>query len=168
MSALRGRRRVTDDRHATVGDGVTMQEEHAQQLNNETRKSHRRRLYEMMEFWLWNYPEYFEVGTSILTEEEIQNEMLFYHPEVRNFNGRDVVYEGLNVDMVLAFFSSKKHKPNGKMCSNENMRKHHDAITFGASAVGHLLPSAYHSKMDKFQNSFKKVALNVKLMPCVD
>ena len=82
--------------------------------------------------------------------------MLFYHPEVRNFNGRDVVYEGLNVDMVLAFFSSKKCKPNGKMCSNENVRKHHDAITFGASAVGHLLPSAYHSKMDKFHRTLSR------------
>ena len=52
--------------------------------------------------------------------------------------------------------SEEKHKSNGKICSNENMRKCHDATMFGAKTVGHLLPSAYYSKMENFQNSFKK------------
>ena len=143
---------------------MATQEEHASQINKtkkqeldpKMRTAHCRRLHAMMAFWEKEYPECYQAGARILTPEEVQNDMLFYHPEVRNYNGRDVVYKGLNITMVLAFLGANKCKDNGKMHSDTNMRKHHDAILFGVSAVGHLLPSTHYSGMEKFQNSFKK------------
>ena len=46
------------------------------------------------------YPVYFEVGTRVLSAEERADPMKFFHT-----CDRDIVYEGLRVDMVLAYMA---------------------------------------------------------------
>ena len=67
-----GRFRVTDDTAVTIGADVQVRAEHVMALNttkkrensDETRKGHRRRLKKRILWWMAEYPEYFEVGTS--------------------------------------------------------------------------------------------------------
>ena len=68
----------------------------------ETHKAHRRRLKILMNWWMTNYPDYFEVGTRLLSQEERQDPMKFYHT-----SDRDIIYEGLRVNMVTAFMAAK-------------------------------------------------------------
>jgi hypothetical protein len=51
------------------------------------------------------YPEYFKVGTRVLTQEGKDNPMNYYHT-----CDRDIIYEGLRVDMVLAYMAANKKK----------------------------------------------------------
>ena len=154
-----GRIRVTDDSVVTIGTNVEVRAEHVNAVNatrtekssDETRKGHRRRLKKLMQWWMAEYPDYFEIGTRVLSEEERNDPMKFYHT-----CDRDIVYEGLRVDMVLAFMAGNKRKDNDKMFSYTHMRKIHDAILFGARTVKKALSSNYYTEMDSFLLSFKK------------
>lgn len=44
------------------------------------------------------YPDYFKVGTRVLSAEEKADPMKYYHK-----CDRDLVYDGLRVDMVIAY-----------------------------------------------------------------
>jgi len=108
-----GRFRVTDDTVVTVGTDVQVRAEHVTALNatkkkesaDETRRGHRRRLKKMMYWWMTEYPDYFEVGTRVLTEEEKADPMKFFHT-----CDRDIISEGLRVEMVLAYMAATKKK----------------------------------------------------------
>ena len=72
-----GRFRVTDDTAVTIVADVQVRAEHVTAQNttkkkessDETRKGHRRRLKKMILWWMAEYPEYFEVGTRVLSAE---------------------------------------------------------------------------------------------------
>ena len=102
------------------------------------------------------YPEYFEVGTRVLSAEEKADPMKFYHT-----CDRDIVYEGLRVDMMLSYMAATKKKGNvtngDKLYCYDHMEKIHDAVLFGARTVkDQLLSSSFYSEVDSFLASFKK------------
>lgn len=90
--------------------------------------------------------------------------MKFYHT-----CDRDIIYEGLRVDMVTAFMAANKSKPGSdKLYSYTHMRKTHDAVLFGASTVRQILSSQYYVEMDSFLRSFKKEAADARSRGNVD
>ena len=163
---------MTDDSFATIGADVEVRTEHTSALNDtkkrenatKTRSEHRNRLKNLIEWWRTEYPDYFEAGTKVLSQQDRDNPMLFYHT-----CDRDIVYEGLRVDMVLAYMAGNKYKKkNGKLYSHTHMRKMHDAILFGARTAKKSMPSSYYSEMDTFLTSFKKEEANAKSEGNVD
>lgn len=166
-----GRIRVTDDSFATIGAGVEVRTEHTSAVNAtkmrenavKTRNEHRNRLKKLIAWWRTEYPEYFEVGTKVLSQQDRDDEMLYYHT-----CDRDIVYEGIRVEMVLAYMAGNKQKANSKLYSHTHMRKMHDAILFGARTVKQSLPSSYYSEMDSFLSSFKKEEAKAKSEGNVD
>ena len=154
-----GRIRVTDDTAAIIGADVQVRAEHAMALNDtkskesapETRKGHRRRLRKLIEWWRDEYPDYFEAGTRVLSAEEKANPTKYYHT-----CDRDVVYEGLRVDMVLSYLAATKYKADGKLYSYEHIRKFHDAILFGKYIADQKLPGSYYIQMESFLLSYRK------------
>jgi hypothetical protein len=155
--------RVTDNTAITIGADVQVQAEHVTALNttkkkessDEKRKGHRRCLKKIVLWWMAEYPEYFEVGTRVLSVEEKADPMKFYHT-----CDRDIVYEGLRVDMMLSYMAATKKKgdvTNGdEIYCYDHMRKIHDAVLFCARTVKQVLSSSYYSEMDSFLASFKK------------
>ena len=67
-----------------------------------------------MIFWQLHYPDYFGEGTRVLNQEEVDEEMNFYYPRQRNYIKRDIIYQGINVDFVLAMFGGTKIKKTGQ------------------------------------------------------
>jgi hypothetical protein len=47
-------------------------------------------------------------------------------------NKFDLIYKGMNMDMVKAFLGFKKQKENGKCSSHVQLRKYNDAILWAA------------------------------------
>ncbi len=98
-----------------------------------------------------HYPNYFENGTQVLTQEEKEDQVMFHHT-----NNRDIIYTGLNVSLVLAFLSHKKNKsvrPDSTiiMSSNSDIKKYNDAIKWGAKHAGQALPPCCASTLDTRQ-----------------
>jgi hypothetical protein len=85
---------------------------------------------------------------------------------------RDIVYEGLRVDMVLAYMAGTKQKdsegPSEKIYSFLHMQKVNNAIIFGARTVKKELSTSYYSEMKGFFNSFKKEAADARSRRNVD
>jgi hypothetical protein len=106
-----GRIRVTDDTAVVLSADVEVQAEHLRAVNatktkessDETQKGHRRRLKKMIEWWMTEYPDYFDVGTHALSPQEMCDPMKFFHTY-----DRDIVYDGLRVDMVTAYLAATK------------------------------------------------------------
>ena len=154
-----GRVRVTDDTAIPVGAEVEVRPEHLTALNvtktkenaDETRKTHRRRIKNLIKWWMTEYPDYFEVGTRILSAEEKADPMKFFHT-----CDRDIIYSGLRVDMVLAYMAGTKQKDGDTIYMHSHMRKVHDAILFGARTVKEVLSTEYYSEMDSFLTAFKR------------
>jgi murein L,D-transpeptidase YafK len=73
-----GRIRVTDDSFTTIGAGVEVRTEHTSAVNAtkmrenavKTRNEHRNRLKKLIAWWRTEYPEYFEVGTKVLSQQD--------------------------------------------------------------------------------------------------
>ena len=167
-----GRIRLTDDSFANLAPEVQVRAEHVHAVNatktkesaDETRKSHRRRLKILINWWMDQYPDYFEAGTRVLSQEERSDPMKFYHT-----CDRDIIYEGLRVDMVTAFMAANKTKPGTqKLFSFTHMRKIHDAVLFGARTVKQVLSSQYYVEMESFLGSFKKEAADARSRGNVD
>ena len=103
-----------------------------------------------------DFPDYFEAGTRISSAEEKAD------PTMKVFHtcDRDIVYEGLRIDMVLSYMAATKKKDaqgdGQKIYSYTHMRKINDAILFGARTVNEILSSSYYSEMDSFLTKFKK------------
>jgi hypothetical protein len=83
-----GRRiRVTDDSVVNIGTDVAVWAEHVDGLNatkakessDKTRKGHRLRLKKLIDWWMEEHPDYFEVGTRVLSQEERLDPTKFYH-----------------------------------------------------------------------------------------
>ena len=82
-----GRICATNDTFDALAPDVEVRPEHIHSLNviktkesaDATRKAHRCCLKLLMHWWMTNYPDYFEVGTQVLSREERGDPMKFYH-----------------------------------------------------------------------------------------
>jgi hypothetical protein len=167
-----GRFRVTDDTFDTIAPDVAVRPEHILAVNatktresaDNTRKAHRRRLKTLINWLMCNYPDYFEVGTRILSTEERNDPMKFYHT-----CDRDLVYEGLRVDMIIAYMAANKQKTGSdKLFSYTHIRKIYDAVLFGARTSKQVLSSKFYSEMEVFLRSFKKESADARSRGMVD
>ena len=102
-------------------------------------------------------------GTRVLTEEEKADPMKFFHT-----CDRDIIYEGLRVEMVLAYMAATKKKDGDTIYSYTHMRKIHDAILFSARTVKQILSSTYYSEMDSFLASIRKEIADARSRGNVD
>ena len=62
------------------------------------------------------YPDYFEVGTRVLSAKEKADPMKQYHTCDGN-----IVCEGLRVDMVIAYMASDEGKRYQRRCCCKNI-----------------------------------------------
>lgn len=151
--------RDTDDTVPIIGADIAIKENHAaaaqttqsKGMKDKTRKEHRNRHKHMMEFWREHYGRYFEQGTYILTDEQKADPTKYYFQ-----NDRDLHYRGLNVKMVIAHCSNKKFKPNGKLIGPSDLSKYGDAIKWGATMAGEVLPTEFYVEFENFITSYKK------------
>jgi hypothetical protein len=163
--------RDTNDVTPIINGGTVIDAEHAEaiqhtqakDMEDKTRKEHRRRIRHLYTWWQHTYIDYFENGTRALSDDEMKDPVRFHHT-----NDRDIIYEGLNVSFVLAFLVSKKTKANGKMSSVSDISKYNDAIKWGAGVAEQRLPTEYYEKIDKFMAAYKKEHAGAKKEGNVD
>ena len=74
----------------------------------------------------------------------------------------------MHTELVLHFLPSTKQKPDGKIKSKCDLRKHKDAIMWGAIVAGELLPIKLHSIAADFLGGYKKEYANAKKHRNVD
>jgi hypothetical protein len=149
-----------NDNAVILGANLVVQEEHLTSLRNteqqdialSVKRNYRNCLMHVYKFWKEEYPEYYAVGVRELTEDDLQSEDVFYHK-----CKHDLVYEGLNVQMVKAFLARKKVKQNGKTSSHVQLRKYNDAIIYGSRCTREPLPRSYYDEMENYLNAFKKL-----------
>ena len=157
--------RDTNDEVPILGEGIAVSEAHSAAVRNTERKTlseknkrdYRNRIKRIIKFWQEFYPDYYAVGVRDLTEEELEDESIFWWK-----NKQDIMYEGLNVLMAKAFMAHRKVKSNGKTSSHVQIRKFHDAILYGAKSVRQSLPVSYYSEMELFLSAFKKETAEAK------
>ena len=136
--------RETDNTVPIIGADIAINENHAaaaqttqsKGMKDKTRKDYRYRHKRMVKFFREFYGEYFEQGTKVLSEEEKADPSKYYYN-----NDRDLIYNGLNVKMVIAYCSNKKKKENGNLTSPSDLSKYGDAIKWGAKIAGQVLPT---------------------------
>ena len=151
--------RETDDTVPIIGADIAIKENHAaaaqttqsKGMKDKTRKEHRNRIMHLIEFWKKHYERYLDQGTYILTDEQKADPTKYYFQ-----NDRDLRYRGLNVKMVIAHCSDKKVKENGKLISPSDLSKYGDAIKWGATMAGEVLPTEFHVEFESFITSYKK------------
>jgi hypothetical protein len=114
-------------------------------------QEYRRRNAKVIEWIKSEYPDYYLLGTTPVTEEQAADPRLHFFGRKRDF-----VYTGLNVEVIKAFMSVHKTKENGKHCSQVNIRKYHDALQWGAEEIRQVLPQPYFVEMDAFLDASKK------------
>jgi hypothetical protein len=72
-------------------------------------------------------------------------------------SSHDLIYAGINVQMVKAFFLNKKQKANGKTSSHVQLCKYHNAIPWGSQQVKQLLQrGTYYNEIETFLTSCRK------------
>ncbi len=54
-----------------------------------------------------------------------------------------MLYESINMKLVLTFLAVKKNLPEGKLASYVTIRKYNDAILWGCHQAGESLPLSY-------------------------
>ena len=101
--------------------------------------------------WAAKRQEYFSQWTYLLTEEQKADATKYYFK-----NDRDLIYRGLNANMVIAFCSGKKIKASGNLISPIHLSKYGDAIKWGAKIAGQVLPTEFHVEFESFMASYKK------------
>lgn len=156
--------RAVDDSAAIIGENLELNPGHhddivateQQAMNDSTRRDYRNRLQHIYKWWEKEYPEYYENGTRELDDADLANKAAYHHR-----NKRDLIYRGLNVDMIKAFLVFKKKKKKDKegriiLGSVSDIKKYDDAIKWGAGRAASRLPTAYYREIEQFLNSFKK------------
>ncbi len=134
--------RETDDSVAILGADLEIQAAHSQGVRNteqrglvvRTKRNYRNRIKEMYVFFSLNYKDYYDVGVQKLSEEDRVSPDLFHYK-----NTHDLIYTGINVQMVKAFLAHKKQKANGNTSSHVQLCKYHDAILWGSQQAKQLL-----------------------------
>lgn len=162
---VRPHERDTNNEAPILGANVEVLEQHSSSvreteqndLSVKVKRDYRNRLKHMYTFWKEQYPEYYSVGVRELTEVELGDKDMFWWK-----NKHDVVYEGLNVQMVKAFLGHRKTKDNGKTSSHVQLRKYNDAILYGAKQAQKRLPQSYYEEIEKYLDAFKKETATAK------
>ena len=164
--------RVVDDESPIIGANIAVDQAYVvgivqteqASMSDKCRKEYRNRIKHIYRWLMEKYPDYFEVGTRVLTQDERDDPVFFAHT-----NDRDLRYAGINVFFVKAFLSAKKVKrvltetdENGEMkttqiyASASDISKYSDAIKWAALRANQVLPSSYHREMEAFINTHKK------------
>jgi hypothetical protein len=78
-------------------------------------------------FFSLNYKDYYNVGVQKLSKEDRVSLDLFHYK-----NTHDLIYTGINVQMVKAFLAHTKHKANDNTSSHIQLCKYNDAILWGS------------------------------------
>ena len=164
--------RVVDDESPIIGANIAVDQAHVvgivqteqASMSDKCRKEYRNRIKHIYRWLMETYPDYFEVGTRVLTQDERDDPVFFAHT-----NDRDLRYAGINVFFIKAFLSTKKVKrvltetdENGEMkttqiyASASDISKYSDAIKWAALRANQVLPSSYHREMEAFINAYKK------------
>jgi hypothetical protein len=120
-------------------------------MKDKTWKEHRRHVRHLCTWWQDKYVHYFNNGTHALRYDEKKDPILYHLT-----NNQDIIYNGLNVNLVLTFLVMKKTKVNGKMSSISEISIYNNAIKFGAEVAKQRLPTEYYKKIDKFMAAYKK------------
>jgi hypothetical protein len=162
---IRPHERETNDSVAILGANLEIQAAHSQGVRNteqrglvvRTKRNYRNRIKEMYIFFSLFYKDYYSVGVQKLSKAERVDEDFFYYK-----NTHDLIYTGINVQMVKAFLANKKLKANGKTSSHVQLRKYHDAILWGSQQAKQLLPRAYYDEIEKFLTSYRKETVDAK------
>ncbi len=76
--------------------------------SDESQKGHRCCLKKMIEWWMTEYPDYFDIGTRALSPQEMCDPMKFFHTCDRN-----IAYDGLCVDMLTAYMAATRKDADG-------------------------------------------------------
>mmetsp|Transcript_12435 Transcript_12435/g.19148 ORF Transcript_12435/g.19148 Transcript_12435/m.19148 type:complete len:163 (+) Transcript_12435:243-731(+) len=129
----------------------------------QTKRDCKNRIKRIIELLENEYPDYYESDTRPLTEEEMNDRALIHHK-----NKRDLVYAGLNIQVIKAYFAQRKKKAGGKTCSHVNLRKYFDAITFGSVKAKHPLPKSFYDELNTFLDSFKVETKEAKKLGQLD
>jgi hypothetical protein len=116
MAGQRGARirpfkRETDDSMAILGALLEIQAVHSQGVRNteqrglavRTKQNYRNQIKEMYVLFSLNCKDYYNVGVQKLSEEDRVSLDLFHYK-----NTHDLIYTGVNIQMVKAFFAHKK------------------------------------------------------------
>jgi hypothetical protein len=104
------------------------------------RRNYHNRIKKICSFLEENYPQYYAVGVRVLSQEELDDLDSFYWK-----NKVNLVYTGMNLKFIQAFFAHAKKKGNDdKIVSHEQLRKFHDAIMYGTKECGEPLPPSYN------------------------
>ena len=156
--------RTVDDAAGIIDAGIDVANEHykeirvteAKQMEDRTRREYRNRIKHIYRWWMETYPQYFEVGTRVLSEDERKDQEAFHHR-----NDRDIIYQGLDVTLVKAFLVVKKKKRvkddgTAVFSSVSDLKKYDDAIKWGSARAGQPLPSSYYRQMEAFIQAYKK------------
>jgi hypothetical protein len=80
-------------------------------MDDKARKDYRCRIQRIAKFWEAKCPEYFNIGTRLVSHGELQDITKFHFNRYKY----DLIYKGLNVKYVLHFLRSTKTKSNGKI-----------------------------------------------------
>ena len=97
--------RDVDDSAAIINADAQILVEHAEDINeteqnamqDKTRRECRLRINRIIKWWMQTYPDYFENGTRVLSEEDKNDPVKFHYT-----NDRGIRYTGLNVGYVKA------------------------------------------------------------------
>jgi hypothetical protein len=89
-------------------------------------------------FFSLNYKDYYSIGIRKLSEADWVNQDFLHYK-----NTHDLIYTGINVQMVKAFLANKKQKANGnKTSSHVQLCRYYDAILWGSQQAKQLLTRA--------------------------
>jgi hypothetical protein len=171
MAGSHGRRRThertTNDSDVIIGSALDIDAAHSTEvrrtnkkgMTDRCRRDYRNRIKKICHFLEENYPEYYAVGVRVLSQEELDDLDSFHWK-----NTVDLVYTGMNVKFIQAFFAHAKRKGGNddKIVSHEQLRKFHDAIMYGAKECGEPLPSSYYDGMTRFLNNYRKETIDAK------
>lgn len=125
-------------------------------IDEKTKRNYRNRIQRIILFWKEEFPTYYNDGVRKNTSKEMADPKLFFY----NKYSEDIVYETLNVNLVLEFLGSAKYKVNqdgttdGKTVGYDNLRKYRDALVFGASVRGARLPVSFQ-EVSSFLSSYR-------------
>jgi hypothetical protein len=105
--------RIVDDESPIIGANIAVYQAHVvgivqteqASMSDKCRKEYRKRIKHIYRWLMEKCPDYFDVGTRLLTQEQCDDPMFLAHT-----NDLDLRYAGINVLFIKAFLSSKKVK----------------------------------------------------------
>jgi hypothetical protein len=133
-------------------------------MKQKTMRGHRNKLKQIISWVKENYPAYAAAGGIVtVTEADLNDPSQHFHN-----NTEDLVYNGINVDIVLAFLAAQKvltsKRQNGKFRTHGDMQKFGNAIQFGAREANQVLPESYYTKVVyDFFPAYKKETVQKKI-----